>query len=123
MLMTRGEAFVRALVVKDADALKKLLSPGIDFKALTPGRCWDSDSVGQVVDETIFGAWFEPSDEIEAAVSVETSTVGERHRVAYLLRVRNPDGHFLVEQQAYYDIEDGKISWLRILCAGYQPVG
>ena len=121
--MTQGEAFVRALVAKDADALKKILSPGIDFKALTPGRCWESDSVGQVVDETILGAWFGTSDEIETAVSVETSRLGECHRVAYRLRVRNPDGQFLVEQQAYYNIEDEKISWLRILCAGYQPVG
>ena len=121
--MTPGEAFVRALVLKDADALKGLLSPGLDFKAMTPGRFWESNSVDQVVDETILGAWFEQADEIEAAVSVETSKVGERHRVAYRLRVRNPDGNFLVEQQAYYDIEEGRISWLRILCAGYQPTG
>jgi hypothetical protein len=121
--MTLGEAFVGALVVKDADALKRLLSPGIDFEALTPGRRWQSDKVGRVVDETILGAWFAPSDEIEEVVSIETSKVGERHRVAYLLRVRNPDGDFLVEQQAYHDIEEGRISWLRILCAGYQPAG
>lgn len=120
--MTPGEEFVRALVAKDAGTLKRLLRPGIDFKALTPGRFWESDSVDQVVDEMILGAWFEQSDETEAAVSVETSKLGERHRVAYRLRVRNPDGHFLVEQQAYYDIEVGRISWLRILCAGYQPL-
>jgi hypothetical protein len=121
-LMTPGENFVRALVAKDAHGLKELLSPDVDFKALTPGRFWESDSVDQIVDDTILGAWFEPSDEIEAVDSVETSKVGDRHRVAYRLRVRNPDGRFVVEQQAYYDVAEDMISWLRILCAGYQPV-
>jgi hypothetical protein len=120
--MTPGEEFVRALVAKDAHGLKELFSPSVDFKALTPGRFWESDSVDEVVDETLLGAWFEPSDEIEAVESVETSKVGDRHRVAYRLQVRNPDGRFVVEQQAYYDVAADTISWLRILCAGYQPV-
>ena len=123
MPMTQGEAFLRALVVRDVDTLKRLLSPSIDFKGLTPGRSWESDRVDQVIDEVILGAWFEASDKIEEVVWVETSVVGPRQRVAYRLRVRNPDGLFLVEQQAYYDVEAGRISWLRILCAGYQPAG
>jgi hypothetical protein len=120
--MTPGEEFVRALVAKDAHGLKELLSPGVDFKALTPGRFWESDNVDEIVDETLLGAWFEPSDEIETVDSVETSKVGDRHRVAYRLRVRNAGGRFIVEQQAYYDVAGDTISWLRILCAGYQPV-
>jgi hypothetical protein len=51
--MTPGESFVRALVAKDADALKGVLSPDLDFKALTPGRFWESDSAGSVVDEIL----------------------------------------------------------------------
>jgi hypothetical protein len=47
--------------------------------------------------------WFEPSDEIEEVPSVESSKVAERDRVAYRPRVRNPDGLFLVAQQASYD--------------------
>jgi hypothetical protein len=120
--MTPGEAFARAIADKDADALKDLLSPRLDFKALTPGQFWESDSVDAVVDEIILGTWFDPSDHVETLESVETSTISERKRVAYRLRVRNPDGLFLVEQQAYYDTEGEKIGWLRILCAGYQPV-
>jgi hypothetical protein len=119
--MTPGEAFARAIAAKDGDALKKLLSPDLDFKALTPGRFWEADSVEVIVDEVILGSWFDPSDEIEALESVETSKVAERDRVAYRLRIRNPDGVFLVEQQAYYDTDGERIRWLRILCAGYQP--
>ena len=120
--MNPGDAFVRALVAKDPNSLKEILSPDLDFKALTPGRFWESDNAGSAVDEMILGAWFEPSDEIEGLESVEHSSVGGRQRVAYRLRVRNPDGPFLVEQQAYYDTDKEKICWLRILCAGYQPL-
>jgi hypothetical protein len=67
--------------------------------------------------------WFDPSDEIEEVQSVESSKVAERDRVAYRLRVRNPDGLFLVAQQASYDTHRDKIRWLRILCACYLPVG
>ena len=119
--MTPGEAFARALATKDADVLKDLLSPSLDFKALTPGRFWEADRADAVIDEIILGAWFDPSDNIESLESVETSTVSERNRVAYRLRVRNPDGLFLVEQQAYYESDGEKIGWLRILCSGYQP--
>lgn len=121
--MTPGEMFVRALVAKDVDALKHLLSPDLNFKALTPGRFWESDDVVQIVDEMILGAWFEPSDQIEGIDSIECSNVGDRQRVAYRLRVRNADGPFLVEQQAYYDADGETISWIRILCSGYQPEG
>lgn len=119
--MTPGEAFARALAAKDAHALKKILSPDLDFKALTPGRFWEADSVDVVVDEVLLGTWFDPSGQIEQLESVETSEVSERDRVAYRLRVRNPEGQFVVEQQVYYESDGDRIRWLRILCAGYQP--
>ncbi|WP_344655871.1 hypothetical protein [Catenulispora subtropica] len=44
-----------------------------------------------------------------------------RRRLVYELVVANADGDFLVEQQAYYQCgEDGRITWMRMLCAGYQ---
>jgi hypothetical protein len=36
--------------------------------------------------------------------------------------VRNPEGLFLVEQQAYLAERDGRIGWMRVLCSGYRPV-
>jgi hypothetical protein len=120
--MRPGEAYARALAARDAGALKKILSPDLDFKALTPGRFWESDSVDVVVDEIVLGTWFDHSAQIEQLESVETSKVADRERVAYRLRIRNLDGLFLVEQQAYYETDGERIRWLRILCAGYQPV-
>jgi hypothetical protein len=48
---------------------------------------------------------------------------GRRFRVrAPSFLVTNPDGKFLVEQQADYETNDGVIPWMRVLCSGYQPV-
>ena len=37
-------------------------------------------------------------------------------------QVSNADGCFTVEQQAFLDLTDGKITWLRVLCSGFIPV-
>jgi hypothetical protein len=117
-----GEQFVTALAAKDRDALRGLLDPAIDFRALTPGRCWEATTVDDVVDDVILGHWFEPGDRITGVARVETDEVGSRHRVGYRLEVTNGDGAHVVEQQAYYESDGPHITWLRILCAGYQPI-
>ena len=117
-----GEPFVRAVAAKDAAGLTALLSDDVDFKALTPKRFWEAESAASVVDDVIFGHWFEPSDHIDAIEAIDCDTVVDRQRVGYRLHVTNDEGAFAVEQQAYLDVHDGRITWLRIMCAGYQPL-
>jgi hypothetical protein len=121
--MALGEEFARALAAKDAAGLKGLLVPEVDFKAMTPGRFWEAGRAEEVVEDILLGRWFQQTDDIEALEHLETSPVGGRQRVGYRLRVRRDERAFLVEQQAYYDTEEARISWLRIMCAGYQPRG
>ena len=116
-----GRAFAEALGQKDGSRLKTLLQPDVNFKAMTPGRFWEADSADEVVDEVMLGAWFEPSDEIVEIVSIETDDLSSAERVGYRFRVTNPTGRFLVEQQAYLESKDGRIGWLRIMCAGFRP--
>ena len=117
-----GEEYARAVAAKDADALRRVLRPDLDFRAMTPSRFWEASDAATVIDDIVFGKWFEPSDEIRELISVETSEVGSRNRVGYRFRVENPDGVHLVEQQAFYETDGAQISWLRIMCAGYLPL-
>ena len=48
--------------------------------------------------------------------------VADRPRVGSRDTVRHDDGLHLVEQQAYLAESEGRIVWLRIMCAGYRPV-
>ncbi|HVF04298.1 MAG TPA: hypothetical protein VNA20_05625 [Frankiaceae bacterium] len=120
--MDLGERFARALAAKDVVGLRSVLAPDVDFRAMTPKRFWESSSAEEVVSSVLLGTWFKPSDRIEALVSVSGESVADRERVTYRLRVGNDDGPHLVEQVAYYAADGDRITWLRVMCAGYRPV-
>jgi hypothetical protein len=117
-----GERFAQALAKKDTQGLLDVLDPEVDFRGLTPGRFWEATSAKALVDDVILGAWFEADDHIDSLEDVQLGSVADRDRVSYLLRVSNPDGVHLVEQQAYFGVENGRINWLRILCSGYRAI-
>jgi hypothetical protein len=115
-----GRAFVEALAAKDFERLTTLLDREIDFGGLTPGRAWEATESNGAVDG-ILRQWFDDSDQIEQVLAVETDSFADRERVGYRLRIHNPDGQFIVEQQAYYAVRDGRITWMRVLCSGFRP--
>jgi hypothetical protein len=118
-----GERFAQALAGKDRPGLLGLFDAEIDFRGLTPSRFWEAGTAETLVDDIILGTWFAADDRIEALEDVQLGSVADRDRVAYRLRIVNPDGVFLVEQQAYFGVEDDRINWLRILCSGFRPIG
>jgi hypothetical protein len=120
MTTTLAAAFGQAVAAKDPAALRALLHPEIDFRGMTPGRVWEADGPEDVV--AAVGTWYEADDVIEGVEWMDTDAFADRERVGYRLRVRNHDGLHLVEQQAYLTERDGRIGWLRVICAGYRPV-
>lgn len=117
-----GERFAQALAKKDSQGLLDLLDPEVDFRGLTPNRFWEASSANALVDDILLGAWFEARDHIEALEDLQVGAVGDRDRVSYQVRIVNPDGVFLVEQQAYFGVDDARINWLRIMCSGYRAI-
>ena len=118
---TLGTSFAEALAKKDFETVTALLHPEIDFRGLTPRRNWEAGSPAEVIDG-ILRKWFEDSDEIDELVAVETDSFADRERIGYRFRVHNPEGEFLVEQQAYMSERDGKIGWMRVVCSGFRPI-
>jgi hypothetical protein len=116
-----GAEFARALAVKDFARISELLAPEVDFRGLTPNRAWEAASSEAVVSD-ILRHWFEDSDVIERLDRLELDEVADRERVGYRFVVRNPDGRFIVEQQAYLSQRAGRIAWMRVLCSGFRPV-
>jgi hypothetical protein len=116
-----GVEFANALARKDFTRIGELMQEDIDFRAMTPRRNWEAGDRQTVVTE-ILTKWFEDSDEIREMDSMESDSFADRERVGYRFRVRNPEGDFLVEQQAYLSERDGRISWMRVLCSGYRPI-
>jgi hypothetical protein len=118
---TLGTSFAEALAKKDFDTLTSLLHPEIDFRGLTPRRSWEAGTPQDVV-QGLLRQWFEDSDEIDELVSLAADSFADRERIGYRFRLHNPEGQFLVEQQAYMSERDGKIGWMRVLCSGFRPV-
>ncbi len=118
-----GRAFARSLASKDFETIEKLLQPGLTFRGLTPGQArylWESHEPRSVVTD-ILQQWFEETDRIESLDRLEVDRVGDRNRVAYRFSGTNPDGKFVIEQQAYYSVTDGRISWMSVVCSGFRP--
>jgi hypothetical protein len=118
---TLGAEFARALAVKDYGRVLDLVHPEIDFRALTPRRTWEASDPAALI-SGVLRQWFEDSDEIEALDHLESDSFADRERVGYRFSVRNPDGRFLVEQQAFLSARDGRIGWMRVVCSGFRPV-
>lgn len=51
-----------------------------------------------------------------------TGMVGDRRSISYRLQGTNGDGRFVIEQRAYFDIAEDKITWMRVLCSGFHPL-
>jgi hypothetical protein len=115
-----GERFARAVAEKDFSAAVGLMSPDVDFRGMTPNQTWEA-SDPEAVGSEILARWFEDHDHIDDVIEVEHGRVGDRLRVRYLFAVHNDDGEFLTEQQAYYEVRDGAITWMRVLCSGWRP--
>jgi hypothetical protein len=116
---TRGGLRAR-LCEKDATRIRELVHPEIDFRGLTPNRFWEASGPDDVV-EILFANWLEDDDQVEEIVGIEGDTVADRERVGYRFTVTNPDGRFVVEQQAYLSARDGRIDWIRLVCSGFRP--
>ena len=120
MEATLGSEFAKALGAKDAGRLRELVHPEIDFCGLTPSRAWEAGGPDELM-SLLLDEWFADKDEIVGVESVESDAVADRERVGYRFSVENPDGHFLVEQQAYVAERDGRICWMRVVCSGFRP--
>jgi hypothetical protein len=117
-----GRRLAQAIADKDADTLTALLSPDVDFRALTPKKFWEATQPAEVAD-IVFGTWFEESDHITLLVEVtDGDDVEDTHRVSYRFAISNADGAHTVEQQAYYRADGDRIGYLRVVCSGYRPV-
>lgn len=120
-----GERFARTVAAQDAGALKNLLAPKVSFRALTPGRYWESDDADVVVNDVILGTWFSAERSITRILTLDCATlshvshVDRVDRVGYRLQAKLPDGDYIIEQQAYLRAENDTITWLQILCSGF----
>lgn len=93
-----------------------------NFRAMTPNHTWEGQTPTAVIDDVVLGTWFSSSDFTELVEAAATGVIGQRHGFIYRLRGTNGNGSFVIEQHAYAEVAQGKITWMRVLCSGFQAL-
>jgi len=137
-----GPELVAALAEGNWARVESLLHPDLHLRGLTPGkfnRARGPDAVAEAID--IFKLWFyEDTDHLVEVLACEASPNGPdgQYKLSYSFRAKSPgmstwhndqgldpvslDADWVVEQEAYYRVKRGRISWMIILCDGYHRI-
>lgn len=114
---TIGEALVDRLMAGDASGAAALLSPDVQFRAVTPKKFFELAGRDDVM--AAFDRWFRAGWR-EALESFAADAVGPRQHMTY--RVRWSDEYcrrFVFEQHVYYEADGSGITWVELLCSGH----
>ena len=120
-MKTVAERFVHAYAQHNRADLLGLLAADVDFRGMTPGRFWEASTAEGLVDDVLLH-WLDVHDVVQQVLALDRDWMADREHVSFRLSVHTPDGHHLVEQQAYLMVDDGLISWLRMMCSGFRKV-
>jgi len=113
-----AEAFVRALAARDFERLERSLAPRVRFRALIPPGPASATGATQTV--ALLRKWFEDAQDVRL-VDKQVGLVGDRVSITYRLELEE-DGPRVVEQHAYADVADGRITTLDLLCSGFRLI-
>ena len=119
--LATGRAFIAAIVAHDWDRIAACFEPDATFRGLVPKASPLRERTGGDEAAAQIRAWFGDADVTELV----TSTVEQMHdriHLAYQIREHEPDGWYLVEQQAYITPGENGIAYMNLLCSGFRPV-
>ena len=113
-----ARVFLAALAARDFQRLETCFHPQSHLRALVPPGMRE----GTGPDETVgwLKKWFSGADHFEVVKS-EIDQVADRLRMAYRIRLHQPAGWQLVEQQVYCTVKDDRIEEMDLLCSGFRP--
>ena len=112
------QEFIDALGRRDFTRVERCLDPGVRFRALIPPGLREAADAAGVAGH--LRSWFGGADELEMVASV-VEPIADRIRISYRLRLHREDGWSTVEQQAFCDLADDRITRLDLVCSGIRP--
>lgn len=113
-----GIRLIEAASANDFERARGLISEEIGFRALTPKGLIRANGADAVI--KILENWYPPDN---AILAIEPGRVCDREGVRYRVRWRTAEeGSFVFEQQAYYEVAEGRISGIGLVCSGDRPL-
>ena len=118
MSETVGARLVQAIAAQDEAAIAECFCSDATFRALTPSGLREragSDDVAALI-----AAWFGDSTMIDL-VDTRTDEVGGRLQLTYRFEGVEEGKPYVVQQELFCTLEDGKIAVADLLCSGFLP--
>jgi hypothetical protein len=112
-----GQALVDALSRQAWQELAACLDEAVQFRALIPGGLRSADDRDSAA--RYFQKWFGDADELVLVTSL-VQPMHDRLYITYRFRAHE-DQWYIVEQQAYCIVQDGRIKRIHLLCSGFRP--
>ena len=113
-----GQRLVEAIAAQDVAAIATCFADETEFRALIPPGF--RERTGALETASLIGAWFADSTELDLVES-NTEEVGDRVHIAYRFEGVEEGEPYVVEQQLYGNVQDGKIAHADLLCSGFRP--
>lgn len=114
-----GEAWIELILERDFQRLEEICQPEVVTRLMTPGRVATLDNASMLIQH--MQQWFGEIEDIRKE-QARVALLGEKLSVAFRLSgIENGEG-FLVEQQLFCALRDGRINQVSLLCSGFQPL-
>jgi ketosteroid isomerase-like protein len=113
-----GRRLVEAIAEQDVAAIAACFAADTHFRALIPPGFRERTGAGETA--ALIAAWFADSTELDL-VDSETGEVGDRVHIAYRFEGIEDGQPYVVEQQLYGTVGDGKIERAELVCSGFRP--
>jgi hypothetical protein len=119
--VAEGREFIDAIVAHDWDRIARCFEPDAHFRAVVPNENPFRDRTGGDEARAQIQRWFGDAD-ITELVSSTVEPMGDRVHIAYRIREHEPDGWYLVEQQAFITPGKTGIAFMNLVCSGFRSV-
>ena len=113
-----GAELVKAIAALDASAIEACFTQDTHFRALVPPGLREKTGATEIA-KYIHG-WFSDSTVLEL-VDSKIGGLGEKVHISYRFRGVEEGKPYLIEQQLYCVVQDGKIRKADLLCSGFVP--
>jgi ketosteroid isomerase-like protein len=113
-----GNRLVGAIATRDVDALAACFAPDAQFRALVPRGLRERDGAEEAT--ALISSWFADSTELDL-VDSRVDEIGDKLHVSYRFAGVEDGEPYVVEQQLFCALSDGRIERADLLCSGFRP--
>ena len=113
-----SEQLVAGIASQDSAAIAACFTDDAQFCALTPFGLRERTGASEV--GALIARWFGDSTELEL-VDMRSDEVADRSHISYRFAGVEEGERYMVEQNLYCTVRDGKIERADLLCSGFRP--